>query len=195
MTTLEVIGIVFAIRCFLGLVLLTSAMGKLANRTQFDKAVLDYGILPHRVARVYSAFLPWVELTLSLALFAGIALRLVGFAISVLLLSFIIAIVINLRRGRVLGCHCYGILSAHTIGWGIVVRNAILLVLAISLLMVASNALSLIDWRNSWEHDRLLLSSIDSWIPLSLLLAFGFVTLRLIEEGVNLSFRISRLET
>jgi hypothetical protein len=67
--------------------------------------------------------------------------------------------------------------------------------LAISLLLVAPEALSPIDWQSNWEQDRLLLSSNnDSWIPLILLLFFGFVILRLIEEGVNLSFRISQPE-
>ena len=180
-----------AIRIFLGLIFLPSALGKLANRAEFDEAVLDYAILPPSAAHVYSVLLPWIELALSLALFAGAAMRLVTLAVSVLLVTFIVAIIINLKRGHILGCHCYGILAASTVSWGTVFRNIVLLVFAIILLCTAPEAPSLRALLNNWLHDSLALTS-GSVVPLGLLLVFGLIALRLGEEGVNFGYHVSQ---
>jgi len=153
---------------------------------------LDYDILPSGVARVYSVVLPWTELTLALALIMGLALRLVACVIAALLISFVIAIVINLRRSRILECHCYGVLSATTIGWGTVVRDVVLLALAIILFALAPNIISPMNWFSNLKQDVLLFFSVNTVLPLGLLVAFGFLTLRLIEEGVNLGHRVSQ---
>lgn len=184
--------VALAIRILVGLIFLPSALGKLANRDQFNQAVLDYAILPTRGAYVYGMLLPWIELTLSLALFAGIATRLIALAASLLLVSFIVAVVTNLKRGRVLGCHCYGVLDSGMISWGTVARNVVLLILTIILLVISPEALSLSTWLSNWRHDSLIVIS-DSVLPLGLLIAFGFVTLRLIEGGVSLGYRFSQL--
>lgn len=184
----------FVIRLFLGLIFLSSALGKLVNRAQFQQAVLNFAILPSVVARIYSMFLPWTELVLSLALITGFALRPVALILSFVIISFTTAIAVNLKRGRSLKCHCYGILGNSTISWGIVARNALLLMLAVVLLIFALGNLRLNDWLYNWQHDLLAFTSVESFVPLVLLIAFGIAMLWLVAAAVDLEYHISQLD-
>src|SRR5262245_52593328 len=98
--------IVLVARLSLGIFFLPSALGKLANRHSFIRGVVAYQILPKRIARIFGLVLPWIELVLALALIGGVALFITGLATACLLVCFITAITINLRRGREIACNC-----------------------------------------------------------------------------------------
>lgn len=191
----EVFDFVFTIRVFLGLVFLTSGAGKLLNQKKFSEAVQEYSILPPFLSRAYGIFLPWAEMIVGIGLLAGIALYLMAVSMSVLLVGFIVAIVVNLRRGRTLECHCYGVLSANAIGWGTVLRDILLLMLAVTLaLNVLDDEMSL-SVVEIWRHELTLLASADSWIPVVLLVSSGFVILRLCEQGTDIWVRLHQLRS
>lgn len=91
-----------------GLVFLLSSLSKLASPARFAQGVVEYQILPKRLAFILGLLLiPW-ELLLAISHLTGWFLAVASPAAVVTLLIFVIAVGINLRRGRTLSCHCFG---------------------------------------------------------------------------------------
>jgi hypothetical protein len=126
-----------AIHVFLSVVLacifLASAVPKLLHPRGFILAVLEYRVLPERLGWLYGRLLPPLELLLALLLLSGTAVRLAAIVGSLLLLSFLIAVSINLARGRTLDCHCFGRARKRPIGWGLLLQDGALLGASIAL--------------------------------------------------------------
>lgn len=99
-----------------GGIFLISALPKLRRPKNFILMVLEYRILPPYVGKLYGALLPPAELTLALFALMGILLRFTAIMMSCLLLSFIAAIGINIKRGRELDCGCLGVLKKRPLG-------------------------------------------------------------------------------
>jgi len=97
-----------AFQLSLGIVFLLSSLPKLRRPLAFAGSVVEYKILPAQVAYVFALALIPLEAFLAIAFLTGwwtdIALPL-----STMLLSlFLIAVAINLRRGRSVPCGCLG---------------------------------------------------------------------------------------
>lgn len=183
-------AIVLIARLCLGFIFLSSALGKLTNRRSFIQGIVDYQVFPRRVAQSFGLVLPWIEVGVAFALILGIVLPLAGIVTALLLLGFTVGVTTNLRRGRQLDCHCYGIASPRTISWGIVVRNVLLLLLAAVVIGFTVGVKELNQWSTLWQVDRQIILS-STIIPLSLLLAFCFATIHLLEWTVDIRNRIS----
>jgi len=115
----------------LGVTFLMSSMSKLRHPRAFVLDVLDYRILPPRLARAYGRLLPAAEFVCGLALVAGVWPPGTGVLAGALLMSFLVAVAINLARGRTMDCHCFGSHSSEPLGWTTVVRLCVLLGCAI----------------------------------------------------------------
>ena len=111
----------------LSIVFLASAVPKLRHPKGFILAVLEYRILPARLSWGYGRVLPPLELLLALLLLSGTAVRLAALVGSLLLLSFLLAVGINVARGRTLDCQCFGKARQRPIGWGLLLQDAALL--------------------------------------------------------------------
>jgi len=111
----------------LGVVLLTSGLGKLQDLSGFVIAVLEYEVLPRPLAILYARTLPVAEVACGLALVAGVLPVAVGAVAAVLLVSFLVGVSINLARGRELDCHCFGVGSSEPLGWMTLARIGALL--------------------------------------------------------------------
>lgn len=98
----------FAAQLALGIVFLLSALPKLRRPRAFVRSVAAYEILPPGVAQVFALALIPTEVALALAFLTG---SLVGVALplaAAVLLAFLVAVGINLRRGRRVTCGCFG---------------------------------------------------------------------------------------
>jgi uncharacterized membrane protein YphA (DoxX/SURF4 family) len=115
----------------LGLIFLASAIPKLRYPRGFILAVLEYRVLPQRLSWFYARLVPPLEFLTALLLLTGAALRPASVIVSLLLLSFIVAVSINLARGRDLDCHCFGKTARRPVGWGLLLQDAALLGAAI----------------------------------------------------------------
>jgi putative oxidoreductase len=132
----SVSGVVFAAAHIgLGVVFVLSASGKVASPLAFYDVVLDYGIVGYSLSRWVAIVLPWLELTIGVALIAGVARR-GGLLIATLLLSlFTVLQVVLLMQGKLISCACFGVGSGDDmIGWATVLRTSFLMVVAIGLL-------------------------------------------------------------
>ncbi len=130
----------------LGSIFLASAVPKLRHPKGFVLAVLEYRILPPRLSWFYARLLPPLELLLALLLLTGTAVRSAAVVTSMLLLSFIAAVGINLTRGRDLDCHCFGKATRRPIGWRLLLQDGALLGAAIAVAAVRSHWVAPASW-------------------------------------------------
>ncbi|HYX51339.1 MAG TPA: MauE/DoxX family redox-associated membrane protein, partial [Ktedonobacteraceae bacterium] len=131
-----VTGLQILLSLGLALIFLFSAIPKLRHPKGFILAVLEYRVLPTRVGWLYARFLPPLELLLAVLLLSGTAVRSVAIVLSLLLFSFMIAIGINLARGRNLDCHCFGKAFRRSIGWELLFQDGLLLCAALVLAVI-----------------------------------------------------------
>ncbi len=102
--------IVFVLRILLGLIFILAGLSKTtAPIAEFIGLARQWNILPEPWITIYAFTLPWVELIAGTLLLVGAWPRINAGLISLMLLSFIIAISINLSRGFSLeNCGCFG---------------------------------------------------------------------------------------
>ncbi len=126
------------LRLTLGLIFLVSALAKLRDPAAFVQGVLEYRVLPGRLARVYGQLLPFIELGTALLLFSGYFQAAAGGLAVLMLISFAIAVAIVSIQGREIGCHCFGQSSTGRVGWHTLARDLLLLAPALWLLASAA---------------------------------------------------------
>ena len=109
----------------LGIVLLVAGIAKRADRRwPQDAAALG---TPAWAIPV----LPWFEMLLGAVLVSGVARPVAAALAGVVLLAFTGLLILNLARGRRPPCACFGARSRRPIGPGSLVRNVVLLALAL----------------------------------------------------------------
>lgn len=139
-TALLVLALQLGSSLLLGGVFIAAALPKLRHPKGFLLTVLEYRILGDGASRLYALVVPPFELLAALLLFAGVAVRPTALLLSLLLLSFLVAIGVNLARGRDLDCGCFGSGTrkgtSRRIGPGLLLQD--LGLLAAALLLVAT---------------------------------------------------------
>ncbi|CAM4407380.1 Methylamine utilisation protein MauE [Mycobacterium basiliense] len=142
-----------AARILLAGVFAIAALAKLSDWAGVRRAVVAFGV-PKAAAAVVGSVLVAMELGVVLLLVGGWAYR--GAVLALLALTgFSAAILVNLARGRSLDCHCFGRLSAGTLGWPTLARNGCLATIA---------AFVALDGRFSWSLAMLALVMFALWI-------------------------------
>ena len=107
-----------------------TATSKIANPHAFAKIVWNYKLLPDNLVTLVAVFMPWLEIIAGLFLVAGLFKKPSAFALSGLLMVFIIAISINLARGLEFDCGCFttiaGASSSDPVG--LLIRDILILI-------------------------------------------------------------------
>jgi putative oxidoreductase len=131
-------------RLLLGLVFIAAALPKIADPPGFAKAIWAYALFPPWSLNPLALLLPWLELACGLALCLGRWLRAAALWCAALLLSFSVAIAINLARHHPIDCGCFGTAPHRSeaerlvdMRWALL-RDAGLLLLAIQVAWTAS---------------------------------------------------------
>jgi hypothetical protein len=124
----------------IGLVLIASSVSKLVHPIRFINGVVEYQILPRKVAVAFGALVVPCEFFLALSHLTSIGL-LKAIPITIfLLICFAVAIGVTVRRSRILPCLCFGgdeLVSAHSLA------RLILLILSEIFLLILLTAYSL----------------------------------------------------
>ncbi len=92
----------------LAAVFVVAGFGKIADPPGFAHEIHNYKLVPGIAINAMALVLPWIEVVAGLALFLGLARRSAARIVGILLLVFIVAISINLVRGRPVDCGCFG---------------------------------------------------------------------------------------
>jgi putative oxidoreductase len=130
----------------LGVIFLMSALPKLRHPKGFVLAVLEYRVLPPCLSWFYACLVPLLECLLALLLLTGTVVRSAAITISVLLFSFIVAVGINLARGRDLDCRCFGRAIRRPIGWHLLLQDVVLLGAAAIIALVTQEWVGTESW-------------------------------------------------
>jgi putative oxidoreductase len=96
----------------------------------FRAAVGEYGLVPARLVDAVALFVPTVELLCGGLLLPGAATGPVAAVVAALMVTFSVAVAVNLLRGRKIGCGCAGRASSE-IGWRHVGNNLVLTLMAV----------------------------------------------------------------
>ena len=118
------IGTVAAV--VLGAAFVVAGAAKLAAGDQWPAQARELGAPAPSVA-----VLPWVELAVGALLVTQLARRPAAAVALVMLAAFTGLLVLRLREGRRPPCACFGAWSAKPLGLGHLVRNGVLIVVAV----------------------------------------------------------------
>jgi hypothetical protein len=120
----------------LGAVFLLSGALKLLSWARFRDTLAAMEVSPPRLARALGWVLPPLEAGLGAAVVARWRLELTGPALLVLLAGFTLALsVYRLRGGKELVCGCFADFEGKTAVAPLIVRNVLLLVIAVPMLI------------------------------------------------------------
>ena len=97
----------------LGAIFIVAALPKIADPPSFAHMIYNYRLLPAGMINMTSLVMPWVELLCGLALVIGVWRRAAVSIIAIMLVTFIIAISINLGRGNAIDCGCFDVSKAN----------------------------------------------------------------------------------
>jgi thiol-disulfide isomerase/thioredoxin/uncharacterized membrane protein YphA (DoxX/SURF4 family) len=185
---------VMAARVVLGLVFALAGSTKLAQRAGSHQMLVAFGV-PARIAPGLAAALPAIEIMVAAGLMIPVSAWFAGIAAGTLLLSFSVAIAVNLARGHRPTCNCFGQIRAAPIGIGTLVRNIILVALAA--LIVSVGPLDAGAWRlgdivgASGAEDLAALFAVSSLVLLS---AVAALLLQMLRQQGRLLLRLDALE-
>lgn len=143
---MEANSIVLAVRFAVGGLLALAATGKLIHYAAFNEGLRRYQLLPDRSIPLAGAAVVTAEAATGLALVSGYRLDLAAPVSLVLFVTFLIAIAVNLIRGRELDCHCFEVLGTERIGAGSLVRVFVLVGFAALLVVNPPTTRGPIDW-------------------------------------------------
>ena len=97
----------------LGAIFIVAALPKIADPPSFAHMIYNYRLLPGSLINISALVMPWVELLAGLALVLGVWVRPARWLITAMLVTFIIAIAINLLRDNAIDCGCFDVSAAN----------------------------------------------------------------------------------
>lgn len=103
-----------AARVVLGVVFIAAAVPKILDPPGFAKAIWAYQLVPVAALNPMALVLPWLELLSGLALLAGAWARPAALWAGALLLTFVLALTVNLARHHPVDCGCFGATTTKT---------------------------------------------------------------------------------
>ena len=93
----------------LGVIFVAAALPKIVDPPSFAHMVYNYRLVPGALVNLAALTMPWIELLSGLALILGIWRGAARTIIGVLLLTFIMAISVNLARHNSIDCGCFDV--------------------------------------------------------------------------------------
>jgi peroxiredoxin len=144
-------SILLAARLVLSAVFFVAAPAKLADKTGSRQMLINFGV-PIALASLLAVILSLSELAVAAALLPVVSAWFGAVGALFLLATFILAISINLLRGRKPDCNCFGQIRSAPIGASTLARNVVLAALAaLIVLQGRDNAgLSTVGWLSAF---------------------------------------------
>jgi uncharacterized membrane protein YphA (DoxX/SURF4 family) len=169
--------VLLCVRLVLGLLLLAAGVAKLgtAERDETLEAIGNYRVLPGALRMQVAAALPYSEMTLAALLLAGVLISIAAAAAALLLGAFAASMAWHVSRGAQFGCGCG---SGHQISWVLVTRNVCFCVLAASVTVGPSSALSI--WAGPGQTAPTI--PFDAALPMPLIAVTLVLSARLIDS-------------
>jgi len=97
----------------LGAIFVAAAIPKITDPPSFAHMIYNYRILPAGLINITALTMPWVEILAGLALILGVWARPARWLIAAMLVTFILAISLNLVRDNAIDCGCFDVSAAN----------------------------------------------------------------------------------
>ena len=101
------------IQIALGIIFVVAALPKIVDPPSFAHMIYNYHLVPGALINFMALVMPWIELLCGLALILGIWQGTARSIIGALLITFVLAIAINLARGNAIDCGCFDVSAAN----------------------------------------------------------------------------------
>jgi uncharacterized membrane protein YphA (DoxX/SURF4 family) len=118
-------------RLAIGAVFILAALPKIGDMGSFADQIHNYRMIPVASENLLAMILPWVELTIGLALILGVQARAGAILASALMVVFLIAIGQAVYRGLDIECGCFGTADGAEVGVKRLVEDVVFLALAL----------------------------------------------------------------
>ncbi len=119
------------IRLFLFGIFAIAAAGKIIDPAGIRKAAIDFGV-PAGAAGMTARLLPILELAIAVFLLFAPTAWWGGIGASALLAVFTLGMIYQAAKGNEPDCHCFGQLHSEPVGKASIIRNAVLLLVALA---------------------------------------------------------------
>lgn len=138
-------------RLLLALVFLIAGASKIAHPWTFVHTVEGYNMMPSALTRPLGLALPWVEVVLGLYLLVGLFTRIAAGATAALLAVFVVALAVQIARGRGGSCGCVvgidnpiitAFVGGDSVGAWDLIRDGVLLLMALVVALVPGSPLA-----------------------------------------------------
>lgn len=129
--------LVLRAQILLGVIFLYAALPKALDPPAFAKTIWAYSVVPGMMIPWLAIWLPLVELVVAICLLLGIWVRAAALWALALLSVFVIALGVNVVRGRSVDCGCFGGGASKTTPGQAIVRDIGLIILAAYVFRVA----------------------------------------------------------
>jgi putative oxidoreductase len=96
----------------LGAIFVVAAWPKIIDPPSFAHMIYNYRIVPGALINISALVMPWVELLAGLCLILGIWVRPARWLVTAMLVTFIVAIGVNLLRANAIDCGCFDVSAA-----------------------------------------------------------------------------------
>jgi uncharacterized membrane protein YphA (DoxX/SURF4 family) len=173
---MELALLALTLRLVLGGLWLIAAVSKLRNLRLFIHNVDEFDLLPGPAAKALGAVLPFLELSLGIALLTGVAVRLAAIGTVALLLLFAVAMILVLQQGRRIRCNCFGEFGNALVSWTAVYRNVALAIVALPVAFVTPVYWSMQDY---WSRSAIVQPGLAQVLPIFWILAGMLVAVQI----------------
>ena len=181
-------------RLLLALVFAIAGVAKLADREGSRQTIVDFGV-PSALAAPLGLLLPLAELAVAATLLPASTAWWGALGALALLSLFMVAIGINLARGRTPECHCFGQLHSAPAGWKTLARNGILAAVAAFVLLEGLDGAgpSALSWLGALSTAQLL-GFLGGVVVLALLAGQWSFLIHLLGQNGRLLVRVEAME-
>jgi putative oxidoreductase len=129
-------------RLLLGGVFIYASLPKLLRPDEFARLINGYRVVHPDLTNLAGIALPWVEFAAGVFLAVGVLPQSSALVVAAMLSLFIGAGSLALARGLEIECGCFlPLLGSHKLSWDLLVRDAVLLLMAAQVLVWPSSFL------------------------------------------------------
>lgn len=126
---IEIISLI--IRLLMGTIFIVSGFTKLLALDKFIITLYQFQLIPNYFIPYFGIFFPIIEFIFGFFLLLGFYVRKVAIGLQFLIITFIFAISVNLIRGNIIECGCFGNIIVEQIGYKVLARDILFFCLLI----------------------------------------------------------------
>lgn len=180
------------LRLMFAFIFISTALSKYINFDKHIGIVSDYKIFSPKYSKVISKIDILLEVIVGILLLLDF-IRIIAVSIALLLLlSYTLAIIVNLTRGRnKISCGCGGVIGTHQLSWNLVFRNIVFIITVYLISLSDSTALFSVD-TFILTHNFNEAFGYDSWIIFLLFNSFLLLFL-LFREGLSIHSQFTKI--